>query len=62
MEEFVKEIPPTAKGKLEAMNNLFFKEKSVEEAFKQANLFFKDLISNNPDKFTCISIYVVTFS
>lgn len=49
MREFVKEIPPTAQGKLEAMNKFFFKEKNMEEAFKQANLFFRDLIGNNPD-------------
>ncbi len=49
MKEFVKEIPPTAKGKLAAMNKLFFKEKDMAEAFEQMNLFFKDLIGNNPD-------------
>lgn len=49
MEEFVKEIPPTAAGKLEAMNKLFFKEKDMAEAFRQMNLVFTDLIKNNPD-------------
>ncbi len=54
MREFVKEIPPTAKGKLEAMNKLFFKENSMEEAFRQAGLFFRDLLGNNPDLFEAI--------
>ncbi len=49
MREFVKEIPPTAQGKLEAMNKLFFKEKDMAEAFREAHLFFMDLIKNNPD-------------
>src|SRR3989338_7927194 len=49
LREFVKEIPPTAAGKLEAMNKLFFREKNMAEAFEQMNLFFRDLIANNPD-------------
>ena len=49
MLEFVKEIPPTPLGKLEAMNKLFFKEKDMAEAFRQMNLVFTDLIKNNPD-------------
>ena len=49
MIEFVKEIPPTPLGKLEAMNKLFFKEKDMAEAFRQMNLVFTDLIKNNPD-------------
>lgn len=49
MKEFVKEIPSTALGKLEAMNKLFFKEKDLAEAFRQMNLVFTDLIKNNPD-------------
>ncbi|MDO8656713.1 MAG: hypothetical protein Q7K45_05740 [Nanoarchaeota archaeon] len=49
MLEFVKEIPPTAEGKLAAMNKLFFKEKDMAEAFRQMNLVFTDLIKNNPD-------------
>ena len=49
MIEFVKEIPPTPLGKLEAMNKLFFKEKDMAEAFRQMNLVFQDLIKNNPD-------------
>ncbi len=51
MEEFVKEIPPTPLGKLEAMNRLFMKEKNLESAFKQMALFMKDLMGNNPDYF-----------
>src|SRR3989344_3557939 len=54
MKEFVKEIPPTASGKLAAMNKLFFKEKDTEESFKQMSLFFEDLIKNNPDYFEAI--------
>ncbi len=54
MKEFVKEIPKTAQGKLEAMNKLFFKEENMEEAFRQMNLFFKDLIGNNPDYFEAL--------
>lgn len=49
LREFVKEIPPTAAGKLAAMNKLFFKEKDMGEAMRQMDLFFKDLIGNNPD-------------
>ncbi len=49
MQEFVKEIPPTAEGKLKAMNKLFSKEKNMAKAFEQINLFFQDLIKNNPD-------------
>jgi len=49
MLEFVKEIPPTPLGKLEAMNKLFFKEKDMVKAFEQMNLMFTDLIKNNPD-------------
>lgn len=49
MKEFVKEIPNTPEGKLKAMNKLFFKEKNTEEALKQMNLFFTDLVKNNPD-------------
>ena len=49
MREFVKEIPPTAAGKLAAMNKLFCKEKDMAEAFRQVNLFFQDLVKNNPD-------------
>ena len=52
--EFVKEIPPTVAGKLAAMNKLFFKEANMEEAFAQMNLFFKDLIGNNPDYFEAL--------
>ncbi len=54
MREFVKEIPPTAQGKLAAMNKLFFKEAKMEEAFAQMDLFFKDLISNNPAYFEAL--------
>ena len=54
MKEFVKEIPPTAAGKLEAMNKLFFKEKNPEEAFKQMALFFQDLRGNNPEYFKAL--------
>lgn len=54
MREFVKEIPPTAAGKLAAMNKLFFKEKDMAEAFQQMNLMFQDLIKNNPDYFEAI--------
>ncbi|HLC71095.1 MAG TPA: hypothetical protein VJI32_03755 [Candidatus Nanoarchaeia archaeon] len=49
MQEFVKEIPPTAEGKLAAMNKLFSREKDMAKAFEQINLFFQDLIKNNPD-------------
>lgn len=49
MKEFVREIPPTAKGKLEALNKFFFREKDMDEAFRQMNTFFLDLIGNNPD-------------
>ncbi len=49
MEEFVKEIPETPEGKLKAMNKLFFKDENMEEALKQMQLFFMDLIKNNPD-------------
>lgn len=49
MIEFVKEIPPTPFGKLEAMNKLFLKEKDAAEAFRQMNLVFQDLTKNNPD-------------
>ena len=49
MLEFVKEIPPTPLGKLEAMSKLFFKEKDMVKAFEQMNLMFTDLIKNNPD-------------
>jgi len=49
MKEFVKEIPPTAEGKLAAMNKLFFKEKDMAKAFEQMNLMLQDLIKNNPD-------------
>ncbi len=49
LKEFVKEIPETPQGKLEAMNKLFFKEKDMNEAVKQMNLFFTDLVKNNPD-------------
>ncbi len=54
MQEFVKEIPKTAQGKLAAMNKLFFKEANMEDAFKQMNTFFLDLIKNNPDYFNAI--------
>lgn len=54
MKEFVKEIPETTKGKLEAMNKLLFKEKTLEEAFRRLNLFFKDLMGNNPDYFAAL--------
>ncbi len=49
MREFVKEIPKTPLGKLEAMNKLLFKEKNLEKAFQQMALFFEDLAKNNPD-------------
>ena|SRR3989338_9875550 len=49
MQEFVKEIPPTAEGKLKAMNKLFSREKDPAKAFGQISLFFQDLIKNNPD-------------
>ncbi len=51
MEEFVREIPKTPLGKLEAMNKFFLKEKNMGDAFKQMALFFKDLMGNNPDYF-----------
>lgn len=51
MEEFVKEIPKTPLGKLEALNKFFLKEKNMEDAFKQMALFFQDLMGNNPDYF-----------
>lgn len=54
MKEFVKEVPKTAAGKLEAMNKLVFKEKSSEEAFKQMLLFFEDLMKNNPEYFEAL--------
>src|SRR3989338_901169 len=54
MKEFVKEIPPTTHGKLEAMNRIFLKEKNMEEAFTQMNLFFKDLVGNNPDYYDAL--------
>jgi glutamyl/glutaminyl-tRNA synthetase len=51
MEEFVKEIPKTAFGKLEAMNKTFLKDDNLDEAFSQMALFFKDLVGNNPEYF-----------
>lgn len=51
MEEFVKEIPRTPLGKLEALNKFFLKEKNMEDAFKQMALFFQDLMGNNPAYF-----------
>jgi len=54
MKEFVQEIPSTASGKLAAMNQIFFKEKDSEEAFKQMGLFFEDLIKSNPTYFEAI--------
>lgn len=49
MKEFVKEIPKTPLGKLEALNKFFLKEKNMKDAFKQMMLFFDDLVKNNPD-------------
>ncbi len=54
MEEFVKRIPKTAEGKLEAMNKLLFNEENPDQAFKQIALFFDDLIKNNPDYFEAL--------
>ncbi|HLD72992.1 MAG TPA: hypothetical protein VJA23_05375 [Candidatus Nanoarchaeia archaeon] len=54
MEEFVKEIPKTPEGKLEALNKFFLKEKKMEDAFKQMMLFFNDLVKNNPDYYQAL--------
>ena len=54
MKKFVQKIPPTAAGKLDAMNELVFKEKNPAQAFKQMALFFEDLMRSKPDYFEAL--------
>jgi hypothetical protein len=49
LEEFVDTIPDTPVGKLQAINNTFFKGKSLTETMELMNEFMLDLARNNPD-------------
>ncbi|MBI2136800.1 hypothetical protein HYU06_07040 [Candidatus Woesearchaeota archaeon] len=54
LKEFVSKIPDTPQGKLEAMNKVFMKEKSLEEAFKTMLKFQEDLFRSKPEYFEAL--------
>jgi len=52
--EFVRKIPKTPEGKLEALNKFILKEENMEEAFKTMIESMNDLFRERPDYFEAL--------